>query len=90
MLEVSLFSSPSPGFIVCILYGDGYSGWCEVILHFYFICISLIISHDEHHFMFFLAVCLWRNANKIKMQYHLTPARIAITIKYANNKSWSG
>ena len=31
--ECSLFSTPSPAFIVCRLFDDGHSGWCEVISH---------------------------------------------------------
>ena len=61
MLEVSLFSIPSPGFIFCRLFGEGHLTGVRWYCIFIFICISLLISHDEHHFMFFLAVCLWRN-----------------------------
>ena len=31
--ECSLFSTPSPAFIVCRLFDDGHSDWCEVISH---------------------------------------------------------
>ena len=31
--EHSLFSTPSPAFIVCKLFDDGHSDWCEVISH---------------------------------------------------------
>ena len=31
--ECSLFSTSSPAFIVCGLFGDGHSDWCEVISH---------------------------------------------------------
>ena len=31
--EGSLFSTLSPAFIVCRLFGDGHSDWCEVISH---------------------------------------------------------
>ena len=31
--EGSLFSTPSPAFIVCRYFVDGYSDWCEVIPH---------------------------------------------------------
>ena len=31
--ECSLFSTPSPAFIVCTLFDDGHSDWCEVISH---------------------------------------------------------
>ena len=31
--EHSLFSTPSPAFIVCRLFDDGHSDWCEVIPH---------------------------------------------------------
>ena len=31
--EVSLFSTPSPAFIICILFNDGHSDWCEVRSH---------------------------------------------------------
>ena len=34
--ECSLFSMPFPAFIVCRLYDEGYSDWCEVITHFSF------------------------------------------------------
>ena len=33
MKEASLFSTPSPAFMVCRHFGDGHSDWCEVILH---------------------------------------------------------
>ena len=33
MQECSLFSTPSPAFIVCRLFDDGHSDWCEVIFH---------------------------------------------------------
>ena len=29
----SLFSTPSPAFIVCRLFDDGHFDWCEVISH---------------------------------------------------------
>ena len=29
----SLFSTPSPAFIVCGLFDDGHSNWCEIIAH---------------------------------------------------------
>ena len=31
--EGSLFSTSSQAFIVCRLFNDGYSDWCEMILH---------------------------------------------------------
>ena len=31
--ECSLFSTPSPAFIVCRLFDDGHSDWYEVIFH---------------------------------------------------------
>ena len=31
--ERSLFSTPSPAFIVCRLFNDDHSDWCEVISH---------------------------------------------------------
>ena len=41
--EGSLFSTPSPEFIVCRFFDDGHSDWCEVIPHFSF---DLHFSND--------------------------------------------
>ena len=44
MQERSLFSTPSPVFIVCRHFDDGYSDWCEVISHCSF---DLHFSNNE-------------------------------------------
>ena len=44
MQEGSLFSTPSPAFIVCRLFGDGHSDWYEVVSHCTF---DLHFSNNE-------------------------------------------
>ena len=58
--EGSLFSTPSPAFIICRFFDDGHSDWCEVMPHC--ICISLLISAVEHlSSACWPSVCFWRN-----------------------------
>ena len=42
--EHSLFSTPSVAFIVCRLFDDGHSDWCEMISHCGF---DLLFSNNE-------------------------------------------
>ena len=48
--------SGSPAFIICRLFDDDHSNWCEVTLD----CSSytLLISADEHLFTCLLAICM--------------------------------
>ena len=45
--ERSLFSTPSPAFLVCRLFDDGHSDWCEVIPLFCLcpICLFLLLFY---------------------------------------------
>ena len=55
--EHSLFSTPFPAFIVCRLFDDGHSDWCEVISHRGF---DLHFSNNEQSWASFtclLAIC---------------------------------
>ena len=47
MQEGSLFSTPSPAFIVCRLFDDHHSDWCEVISHYDLDLLSQIMSNVE-------------------------------------------
>ena len=59
MQEGSLFSTPSPTFIVCRFFDDGHSGRCEMISHCSFdLHFSLMINDVEHSFMCLLAICI--------------------------------
>ena len=54
--EGSLFSTPSPSFILCGHFGDGHSDWCEMIPHCSFDLSFLIMNNAQHLFLGFLAI----------------------------------
>ena len=59
MKECSLVSTPSPAFIVCRIFDDGHSDWCEMISHCSF-DLHFSNSDVEHLFMFYWpSVCLF-------------------------------
>ena len=58
MKEGSLFSAPSPAFVICRLTNDGHSDWCEVVPHCSFDLHFSNVSDAEHLFMCLLVICM--------------------------------
>ena len=54
VLEASLFPISCPVFIVCRIFDDGHSDWCDMIPHLVLICISLIMGSVDHLYIYLL------------------------------------
>ena len=68
--EASLFFTYSTTFVICVLFANSHSGWCEVTSHSDFYFHFLMISDIKHLFMCLLAIwCpLWENVILIFFQ----------------------
>ena len=58
MEEGSLFSTPFPAFVICILFNDGHSDWCEVVPASGFDLHFSNTSDVEHFSLCLLAICI--------------------------------
>ena len=56
--QCSLFFTPSPTFIICRLFDDGHSDWCEVMPHFSYDLHFSVLSDIEHLFKCLLTICM--------------------------------
>ena len=71
MQEHSLFSTPSPTFIVCGCFDDRHSDWCEMIRYCGFdLFVALELNNVEYLFMYFLAIYM---SSLIKCLLELLP-----------------
>ena len=59
MQERSLFSTPSPAFIVCGLFDEGRSDWVQWYLTVVLTCVSPITSDAERLFLRLSAICMF-------------------------------
>ena len=62
MQEASLFPISCPALIVCRIFDDGHSDWCDMIPHVVLTCISLIMSSvdQEKEMATHTGILAWR------------------------------